>query len=59
MEAPSLVPDRIIEAYANGKNKLFFFGSFLQLTTRAPPTFLATVPTVLERQGELQCGCTD
>src|SRR5262249_3798037 len=34
------------------KDKLFFFTSFLRLTQTTSQTFAATVPTLLERQGD-------
>ena len=34
------------------KDKLFFFASFLRLTQTSSQTFSATVPTLLERQGD-------
>ena len=41
----------IIPHIYNGKDKLFFFGSFLRLTHSSSSTFQATVPTLLERVG--------
>ena len=42
----------IIPHLYNGKNKLFFFASFLRLTHSQSTTFQATVPTALERLGD-------
>ncbi|MEO6802801.1 MAG: carboxypeptidase-like regulatory domain-containing protein, partial [Granulicella sp.] len=41
----------IIPKFYNGKDKLFFFASFLRLTHSSSNTFQATVPTALERVG--------
>jgi len=42
----------IIPRLFNGKNKLFFFASFLRLTHSDAVTLQTTVPTALERQGD-------
>ncbi|HLH34659.1 MAG TPA: TonB-dependent receptor [Alloacidobacterium sp.] len=41
----------IIPRLFNGKDKLFFFVSYLRLTHSSPDTFLGKVPTDLERRG--------
>ena len=41
----------IVPKLFDGKNKVFFFASFLRLTHSSPDTFLGKVPTDLERQG--------
>ncbi len=42
----------IIPKLYNGRDKLFFFASFLRLTHSSSTTFQATVPTLLERVGD-------
>jgi hypothetical protein len=42
----------VIPHVYNGKDKLFFFASFLQLSHNSSSTFQSTVPTLLERQGD-------
>ncbi|MGC2402816.1 MAG: TonB-dependent receptor, partial [Acidobacteriaceae bacterium] len=42
----------IIPKLFDGKDKLFFFVSFLRLTHASPDTFLGKVPSLLERQGD-------
>jgi trimeric autotransporter adhesin len=42
----------IIPKLFNGKDKLFFFVSYLRLTHATPDTFLGKVPSLLERQGD-------
>jgi trimeric autotransporter adhesin len=42
----------IIPKLFNGKDRLFFFVSFLRLTHASPDTFLGKVPSLLERQGD-------
>ena len=42
----------VIPHVYNGRDKLFFFASFLRLSHNSNQTFQATVPTLLERQGD-------
>ena len=42
----------IIPKLFNGKDKLFFFASFSRLTHADPVTYLGTVPTERQRQGD-------
>jgi hypothetical protein len=42
----------IIPKLYNGRDKLFFFVSYLRLTHATPDTYLGKVPSLLERQGD-------
>ncbi len=42
----------IIPHLYNGKDKMFFFGSFMRLAHSAPATLVGTVPTDLQRVGD-------
>jgi hypothetical protein len=42
----------ILPRFFNGRDKLFFFVSFMRLTHTDPVTALYTVPTALERKGD-------